>query len=145
MTEVLAKILRGDAPELERVSPGTSSSLVAIVSKAMALVASDRYESADALATDVETVLDGRTPNAERASLVRRLGRIYMSRDRGLRQMRVVDLDFWIASGWMFGLALGARWAAHVLRFVWPLCALALVFAVPPTLRWLRVRRESSP
>lgn len=142
LPELLGKIARGDVAPLTKVVPGISRSLAAVVRKAMALDAADRYPSASALAEDVETVLDGRTPEADKASVVRRLARYYVAHDPGMARLRVVDVDLWMVASACLGAATALLFAVWLAAYWWAFAGLGVVVAVPTTLRWLRLRRR---
>jgi serine/threonine protein kinase len=145
VTDVIERVKRGERKPLGEVCPDVSSSLAAIVERAMALDPRDRYGNVQELIIDVERVLDGLTPSAEKASLVTRAWRSYQARDHALSQLRVMDVDFMVGSGWFVGMAMGL-WAA---RFVpewtaWIALAGAVAIGVPPTRRWLRARKRGA-
>jgi serine/threonine protein kinase len=140
LPELLAAIVAGDTRRLVDVMPDAAPSLVAIVSRAMALETADRYPSVESLREDVERMIDGHTPNAERVSLARRAARLYFSRDRGLSRLRVVDVELLMGSAMLLGAALIGMWLA---ASTWPtlLACTAVLLGIPPTLRWARERR----
>jgi serine/threonine-protein kinase len=138
---LFAKALQGDAIPLTGASP----SLAAVVARAMAVEAGSRYASVDALARDVESVLDGGTPGAERVSLLRRAARYYVARDPAMAGLRVVDIDSWAFSAMLCGLgvaALASRWITLPLWAGIAAFAAALLVGAPATIRWLRLRRR---
>ena len=110
--EVLESVKGGSHRPLAEVAPEASSSLVAVVERALALDPAYRYGSVTALADDVERVLDGQTPTAENASLFTRFGRFYVGRDPGFARLRVMDVDFMFLAGGLLGVAVGLWIAA---------------------------------
>ena len=141
---ILVQALAGQYPPLEKSAPGISPSLSAVVDKAMALDPADRYDCVRALAEDVEAVIDGRTPFAENASLVRRATRFYVSRDPAFGQLRVVDVDLWVGSGWMFGAGMALLAAHWIEGWAWAFIAVGLLIGTYPTLRWIGIRRRTA-
>ena len=142
---VFKKVTDGDVPPLASVAPETSTAICAVVAKAMAVDRADRYESAKALAEDIEVALDGRTPKAENAPMVKRLARFYHSRDPGMSRMRVVDLDIWMIACHFFGAAgllLFTAWMPLAWTSFWVFLIAGLVIGIKPTLNWWRLRRE---
>ena len=140
---LLAKLLRGDARPLREAAPNVSSSIVAVVEKAMATDRDARYASVRALAEDVERLIDRTTPSAEHASALRRAARWYVGRDPKMSRLRVMDVDLLVGGGFCVGIAgavLARRWLPMWSVGVW--AVLALVAGVPPMVRWLGTRRE---
>lgn len=142
--EVLSKVKHGEAPPLGAVLPDVSSALAAVVGKAMAVAREDRYPDVRALSEDLETVLDGGTPSAEAASLPTRAARYYVGRDPAMSRLRVIDIDFWALSAFFVGGAASAYLARVTAPYWWGLALAAIVFGAPPTVRWLRLRREQT-
>lgn len=64
--EVLAAAQAGPPTKLERLTPGTSSELIAITEKAMRRVAQDRYQSMATMGDDVRAYLENRVVRAYR-------------------------------------------------------------------------------
>lgn len=146
LQQLLQELKSGKVEPLTRVAPLTTTSLAAVVAKAMALQPEQRYATVTALADDVERVLEGRTPSAESASLVRRAARYYVARDPGMSKLRVVDIDQWAFSAALLGAGcavLLARWFTPRPRIGWLLLLGALLISLPPTVRWLRLRRAA--
>ncbi|HEY8040765.1 MAG TPA: serine/threonine-protein kinase [Polyangiaceae bacterium] len=141
VSDVLASVSRGEAAPLDEACPGVSSALVAVVRKAMALTPGERYGSVRALADDIETVIDGRTPLADNVSVARRLARLYFAHDPGINRLRVVDVDLWAFSAFVIGTGVGALAARWLAGAGWWLLALGAVAGIPSTVRWLRLRR----
>jgi hypothetical protein len=139
LPQLLGSIVSGERRPWARGAGAPSSSLVAVIERAMALAASDRYASVDALREDIEQIMDGHTPSAEQASLARRAARLYFSRDRGLSRLRVVDVELLMTSALLAGAAIVGLWMA---ASTWPtlLACTAVLLGTPPTLRWLRER-----
>jgi serine/threonine-protein kinase len=136
VTEVLEKVKSGNRPPLLTAYPEAGSSLAAVVERAMALDASERYESVSSMASDIEQVLDGRTPEAESTSLARRAGRYFTTEDRA--RMRPIDLDSLILAGGLVGAA-GGSWLASTLGgWEWLLLIAAALVGISPALQWLR-------
>ncbi len=141
---ILVQALAGQYPPLDEHVPGISSSLSAVVDKAMMLDPAERYDCVRALAEDVEAVIDGRTPRAENASLVRRATRFYISRDPSFGHLRVVNVDLWVGSGWLFGVGM-ALYAASWVHVPWWLFLVAgTLLGAYPTLRWINIRRHTA-
>jgi serine/threonine protein kinase len=148
VSEVIGKVLKGESAPLD----GVSKPLAAVVRKAMALEAKDRYATARALADDLETVLDGGTPKAEEnVSLVRRGARWYMGYDRALARMRVIDIELWCLGSAILGNGVGVLAMGFLSGAVSASTAklggvaLALVgtaITIPTFVRWSRLRRE---
>jgi serine/threonine protein kinase len=138
--EVTAEVAAGRMRPFRDAWPDAPRPLAAVVERALRPAPADRYASVAALAADLERVLDGRTPDAEPISMVRRFGRFYMGRDRALAQLRVFDLDFMIGSGMMFGIGIGAAWA-HPDGLWWIWIMIAALMAITPTRRWFGGRR----
>jgi len=144
LAAVLSKVTRGEIVPVATAKPGISTALAAVVSKAMALEPSERYATAKDLADDIETVLDGRTPVADRANVLKQAARYYVSRDPVFGKMRVVHIDMWIISSTFQGVAVGCLLSGVLGRWCWVVLAVGLVLVVPPTRAWLRLRREGS-
>ncbi|HVY45575.1 MAG TPA: serine/threonine-protein kinase, partial [Minicystis sp.] len=142
LDEVLRRTLEGEPPSLRAAVPDAPSSLAAVVAKAMARERDARYASVDELVEDVETVLDGRTPRADAAPLLKQAARYYLGRDPALARLRVADLDLWMGGSWMFGLGLGALLAARLGGLAYGVLVAGVLLMVPTTVRWLRARRE---
>lgn len=136
---LLAKVRAGEREPMEIDAP----SLAAIIDKAMALDPADRYQIVSSLADDVETVLDGRTPVAESASVVKQAARFYVSHDPAMSQLRVIDIDLWTLGMFAFGTGAGLL-AANWIAWSWWLWLVggALV-SIPPTMRYLANRRAA--
>ena len=141
---IMVQALAGQYPSLGKLVPGISPSLEAVVGKAMALAPADRYSCVRALAEDVEAVIDGRTPAAENASLVRRATRFYVSRDPAFGQLRVVDVDLWVASGWLCGAGMALYAARWLSAWWWAFIVCGALLSAYPTLRWIGIRRRSA-
>jgi len=141
--DVLDQVARGEVVPLSQMAPGTSHSLVAVVDKAMAHDAVDRYPDVRSFADDLETVLEGHTPSSEHVSIGRRLGRYYVARDPAIAGLRVVDIDMWVLSATLLGAGVAlslAHWLAPGAWVGWALMGAAALVLVPPTLRWRRLR-----
>ncbi len=136
---LFAKILQGETAKAE----GVPAPLAAVIHKAMALEPADRYADVEALAAEVETVLDGRTPEAEHAPLVVQAARFYVARDPAMAKLRVIDLDFWVGGAFVLGLGVASFLGGWLRHMRWFAILLGLAMAIPTTVRWLRVRRES--
>ncbi|MCA9598509.1 MAG: serine/threonine protein kinase [Myxococcales bacterium] len=138
LAEILVKVSTGERRPTERAS----APLAAVIDKAMASDRDRRYASVSALAADVEVALDGRTPDAEAASMLTQAKRYYFSHDPAISRLRVIDVDFWVGSTFFLGMgaaiALGRFLSIH---WWWPVLV-GVVVAVMPTLRWLRFRRS---
>jgi eukaryotic-like serine/threonine-protein kinase len=144
LAAVLQKVTRGEIVPIETAKPDVSAAMAAVVKKAMAAFPGDRYATATQLADDVETVLDGRTPRAENASVLTRAARYYIARDPVFSKMRVLDIDMWLVSAGLFGAAIAALLATYVASWWGVLLAGAAIAATPPTRVWLRLRAEAA-
>jgi serine/threonine-protein kinase len=60
--KILARVIREPAPEISSLVPGSPPSLDLIMSRALAKRVEDRYETADAMADDLEDALAGKPP-----------------------------------------------------------------------------------
>ena len=143
VSEVLDNLRRGRTRVLAQASGPTPASLRAVVARAMAPAREDRYASAAALADDVERVVDGLTPEAERVSLVRRAARFYVARDPAMARLHVWEIDFWAAAAFFVGVAAGAAAGGWLHRWAWLVALVGLAAGTPPTLHWWRLRRQS--
>lgn len=89
----------------------------------------------------VESVWDGGSPVAEHAPAVKQLARFYVSRDRRLSQLRVMDIDMIAASGTALGITLGVLLAGRIGRWWWIALVMCVLAAIPPSLAWKRAMR----
>ena len=105
----------------------------------MAFAPGERYPSVQALADDVERVLDGHTPEAERASLVTRAARFYVARDPAMARLRVWEIDAWAGGAYLVGIATGGLFARFAARWWWLAGIVGLLIGIPPTIHWLRL------
>lgn len=135
--EAMEKVARGEVRPLEGVSP----SLAAVIRKAMALQPADRYATVEALALDLETVLDGRTPDAEQANVVTQAARYYLGHDPAMGRLNVIDIDLWVLSAGLVGAAVALKFFPHLAWTWWLLLLGAGLAAARPTVRWFRNRR----
>jgi serine/threonine-protein kinase len=145
LSGLLRRVAEGDAPPLALASPRTPRAVAAVVERAMAVDLAVRYPTVAALAADVEIVVDGGTPSADKASLVTRAGRFYLapvSGDRGMLQMRHFDIDSWMLGAALIGAGAGAALAATIGSLWWALLTAGSVIAAVPTVRWLQLRRR---
>lgn len=139
---LILKVSEADYHPLDG-SSDTTTSLRAVIHKAMTLEPVERYTSVAALAEDVEAVLDGATPKAEDATAVQRLGRFYMrEKNPHITTMRALDVDMLVLSTTLFGLAAGLLVAPWVGGWWWAALVVAAVTFVFPAKTWLRVWRE---
>ncbi len=74
-TEMLANTMRHDVKPLAVLAPGAPGELVAIVDKALAYAAAERYPDAGALAEDVRRFLTGQLVAAHHYTSMQRVGR----------------------------------------------------------------------
>jgi serine/threonine protein kinase len=142
---ILAKVVSGEHASLLEVAPNVSTSMASVVAKAMALDPEKRYEDVAALAREVETVLDGRTPDAEHASYATQFHRYYKARDPGMSRLRVVDVDMWMASAMLLGAGIAVLVALFLAPRWWMVAAAlvaSLVVGYRPTVRWLKLREN---
>lgn len=140
VTDVLDKARQGAIRPLRQVMPEVSTSLRAVIDHALERDPERRYATVRDLARDVEVVLDGRTPSAEHAHVIRRLGRYWTTTDRA--RLRPMDLDFLIGSGIAGGVALGIWFADRLEGLGWAFLLLALVIGTPPFVQWFRATRR---
>jgi len=138
MSEILERVRRGQVRPLSEVAPSLSPSLAAVIEKAMALNRDDRYASARALHVDVERVVDGRTPEAEHASIATRVARYAVREDRRLGALRPYQLDMLIGGSGAVGLALGTMVAPWVRAWAWPIIAVGILLTMPFMIVWVR-------
>ncbi len=143
LSEGLAKVQNGEARPLAEVKSDLSPSLTAVITRAMSVAPADRYESVAELRRDVELVIEGRTPTAEAASIARRFGRFYASRNPALANLRVFHFELLMTSTLILGIAIGAPLAAAIGSLWWIGLPLSVALAVPPTLAWWRGAREA--
>lgn len=137
--QAMEKVARGEVRPPEGVTP----SLAAVIQKAMSPKPDERYATVEALALDVETVLDGRTPDAEQASVVTQAARYYLGHDPAMGRLHVVDIDLWMLSAGLFGAAVALKLFPTLTWTWWILLLGAGLAAVKPTLRWFRNRRAA--
>jgi serine/threonine protein kinase len=142
LPELLAKITKGEIVHLDAAKPDVSRPLAAVVHKALAVDPGARYQTAQALADDLETVLDGRTPHADDASLLRQVARYYVAHDPAMARMRVYQIDLWAAAAGLCGAAIAGVFATTAARWWWLLLVVALVVGFLPTRAWLAFRAE---
>ncbi len=136
---ILVKVSTGDvAAPAKATAP-----LAAVIRKAMALERAERYQSATELAEEVETVLDGRTPVAEGASVLTQATRYYFSHDPAMSRLRVVDIDLWVGSMFFLGAAAAVGFAKWITIDWWWLLLAGFALAIPSTRRWLLLRNAA--
>jgi hypothetical protein len=133
-----------DAVRLPREpSAQLSAGLAAVIDCAIRPERDERYASVQAMADDLERVIDGKAPIAEHATGLRQLARFYMSHDRRIAKLRVVDIDMIAASATGVGFAIGAVLAGVVGSWWWIALVLAAIAAVRPIVTWQRAQRAS--
>jgi serine/threonine-protein kinase len=138
---LLEQVLRGDAPPLSSPGVALPAGLAAVVRQAMSRDRSKRYGSVAALSRDIETVLDGRTPEADHVSFATKLARYYVAHDPAMARLRMFDLDLLGFAGVLIGVGAGAYIASWIGHFGWvPLVGGLVAFGIV-TVRWLRQRR----
>jgi len=142
VAEVMTKVAAGEVVPLREVCPSAPPGLDAVVAQAMAHDREQRYPDADALARDIEIVLDGRAPAAEHASPLTRLGRYYLGHDPAIGTMRVVEVDMWVGAATLVGIGLGAWTAGWIGSWWWVPLIVGLIAWIPPTVHFLRERRR---
>lgn len=140
VAELTAAIITGSIVPVVKVQPDISPSLAAVIEHALSLRPEDRYPTVAALTDDLETVLDGGTPQAETAGLMRRIGRFYL-RDRNpwLQSSNMLVFELMMGSA----CSLGA-WLALLLSggpTVWMLSMLVICIAFTGTATALWVHR----
>jgi serine/threonine-protein kinase len=136
--EAMDKVARGEVRPLEGASP----SLAAVIHRAMAFSPDERYPTVIALAADVETVLDGRTPDAEDASVVRQATRYYLGHDPAMGRLRVVDIDLWVLGGFLAGVGVALKVLPSFSSTWWAWIVAGGLAVVRPTLRFVNGRRR---
>jgi serine/threonine protein kinase len=137
---ILVKVSQGEVRATERAN----ASLAAVIQRAMAKERDARYASVAELALDIETVLDGRTPRAESANVLKQASRWYLSRDPAFSRFRVIDIDF-LVGGASFMSAAAGVYFAHALRpYVWLLVVAGVLVGIGPTVRFFRARRAAA-
>ncbi len=134
---LLIQVSQGKIRPFTRCSP----SLQAVIRRATTVDKAKRYPSVTDLAEDVEAVLDGRTPRAENASVVKQAARYYVSHDPAFDSMRVADVDLWVGGATLLGMAMGLGLATYFGWAWWILLLLSIAVSTPPTLRWIRFRK----
>ncbi|MGE5182255.1 MAG: protein kinase domain-containing protein [Acidobacteriota bacterium] len=95
---VLAKVVAGEVPPLAEVQPGVPKDLLAIVGKAMAAEARDRYPSARELAHDLRRFQTGQLVSAHRYSRAQLLAR-WLRRHRTAVAITAVAATIVVAVG----------------------------------------------
>jgi serine/threonine protein kinase len=141
LPEVLGHVMRGEVEPLAKVAPWAPPVLGLVVAKAMALDPKDRYATVTALAEDVEAVLDGKTPSCEDVSALKRFARFYVGRDRAFGEMRVGEVDLWVASGGIIGAGVGILFARFTALW-WPFVVIGSILAAIPTIHFIQLRRR---
>ncbi len=145
VSAILARVKAGDALPLSSVCPGASTAIASVVHKAMSTDPAARYASARALAREVETVLDGRTPHADDASVLKKMARAYVAKDPGVSRMRVIDIDLWMIACHFFGagLTLIVTMWVPLRSWWWAFLIIGAAVMVRPTRNWWRLRRSA--
>jgi len=138
VSEILRQVREGHAAPLGTMAPHASRSLVAVVDKAMARAREDRYRTIDELHADVELVADGRTPEAEGASVALKVARYAIHQDRRLAEMRPYELDLYGGGMCLVGAGIGGLCAARIAGWEYVMILAGLVACVPFLVRWLR-------
>lgn len=139
---ILFELATLERPRPRSEVPRVAGPLGAVIACATAPAREARYATVQALADDLECVIDGTSPVAEHAGGLRRLARFYMSHDPRVAHLRVFDIDMIAAGATGVGFALGAVLAGVVGSWWWLALVLAGVAGVPPTVRWLRAPRR---
>ncbi|MCA9621743.1 MAG: serine/threonine protein kinase [Myxococcales bacterium] len=143
VADVVERTRLGEHRPLVEAIPTASPSLVAVVERALAPSPDDRYADVTALAGDIELLMDGRTPTAEHANVVRRLGRYWISLDRA--RLRPLDLDLLISAGALFGCAVGLWLPRELGAWSWAFVVASVVVGIPPFVNWFRGTRSDRP
>jgi len=141
VAENTSAVRRATRPVRE-VWPGVPRSLEAVITRALQPDPEDRYTTAAEMADDLERVIDGHTPLAEKASAPVQLARYYMTRDRAMGRLRVVDIDLWAAASWMVGIGMAPVAVRLLGGWCWIAFVVAGIAAVVPTVRYWRARAE---
>jgi WD40 repeat protein/tRNA A-37 threonylcarbamoyl transferase component Bud32 len=89
--EVLQQVLSGPPPTLSQVEPAAPTDLCAIVDKAMARVAANRYANAAEFAADLRRFMNGQLVSAYRYSWRQRIG-LWARRNRALAKASTIFL-----------------------------------------------------
>jgi serine/threonine protein kinase len=139
--DVIAQVSRGATRPVREASPQLSAALAAVIECAIRPERGERYASVQDLADDLERVIDGKSPIAEHATGLRQLARFYMSHDRRIAKLRVIDIDMIAASATGVGFAIGAVLAGVVGSWWWIALVLAAIAAVRPIVTWNRAQR----
>jgi hypothetical protein len=144
--ETLACVLAGRVRPLSALAPDAPRAVAAIVARAMAPAPSDRYPNVAALAEDLEVALDGGTPSAENASVVRRVFRFYQNPDPRLARVRLWVLELLFVAAHFIGAGVGLLAAPYLPRPLgWLSLAAGLAVSTPLLLRWLAWDRRRAP
>jgi serine/threonine protein kinase len=143
--EVILAISEGAIEPIGSACPGVSPALASVIEHAMAMDPEARYPSVAALGEDVETAMDGGTPQAESASIARRVERFYM-RDRHpwLRSMHMLDLELLMGSATSFGAGVALLVVEGSLAWSIGLIAAAAVMTGVSVASWIRRHRAQS-
>ncbi|MCA9718282.1 MAG: serine/threonine protein kinase [Myxococcales bacterium] len=136
--ELQARITEGRHTALALAAPSVSSSLVAVVERAMALAPDERYASVRAMREDLEIALDGGTPSAEVVSLATRVGRFYgREHHPWLQKLTMGDIEALGAGAALFGAGI-ALVCVGVTRLGAIFIAVAWVVAMFVKIPWFR-------
>lgn len=136
--DITDRVGRGATRPIRDAWPTVPRALAAIIECCLQPDRSARYESAAALAEDLERYIDGGSPSAEHAPRLTRFARFYVSRDRRLAQLRVVDIDMIACAGTAFGIALGAAFAGSIGSWWWIAAAIGVLATIVPVMAWRR-------
>jgi serine/threonine-protein kinase len=140
--DILGRVAKGDVRPIRDAWPSAPRALAAIIDCALQPERNARYANVTELAADLERFMDGGSPIAEHAPAVKQFARFYMSRDRRLSQLRVMDIDLIAASGTALGIAIGVPLADRIGTWWWIALLACLLTAVPPVLTWKRAMRK---
>jgi len=140
--DIAERVTRGAIRPIREAWPAVPGPLAAIIDCSLQLERSTRYVSASALAEDLERYIDGGSPAAEHAPRLTRFARFYVSKDRRLAQLRVVDIDMIALAAMAIGIAVGAVLAGYIGAWWWIAAVIGVFAAVLPVRAWLRAMRK---
>ena len=140
--EILGRVGKADVRPIRDAWSDATRALAAIIDCALQPERTARYANVGELAADLERFMDGGSPVAEHAPAVKQLARFYVSRDRRLSRLRIMDIDLIAASSTALGVALGVLFAERIGGWWWIALVLSALAAVPPIVTWTRATSE---
>ena len=143
VTDVNAAISFGSIVPVAQAQPGVSPSLAAVIERALSFRPEDRYPTVSALMDDLETVLDGGTPQAETAGLVRRISRFYL-RDRNpwLQSSNMLVFELMMGSSCFLGAWLALLLSGGPTGWMLAMLASFVAMTVAAVMLWLHRDRQ---